>query len=94
MKHREMKRRLKAAVSHAVPDNMKEGILTACENEKGRVLPMTQAEARKKRGFIPWIAAAAAACVALACIAVGYSFFGGEKNYCDAGRQPQYFSGS
>ncbi len=83
MKHRQMKRRLKEAVHHAVPDNLKEGILTACENEKGRILPMTQAEPQKKRGFIPWIAAAATLCVAAVCIAVGFGLFGGRIDHID-----------
>lgn len=56
MANRELERRLKDAASHVTPD-LKAEILAACE--KGKVIPMTQAEVKtKKRGFIPLIAAA------------------------------------
>lgn len=75
MTNRELEQRLKDAVSHATPD-LKAEILAACE--KGKVIPMTQAEVKtKKRGFIPWIAAGAAACVAAVCLTVGIGVFGG-----------------
>ena len=75
MANRELERRLKDAASHVTPD-LKAEILAACE--KGKVIPMTQAEVKtKKRGFIPWIAAGAAACVAAVCLTVGIGVFGG-----------------
>lgn len=77
MDNRELERRLKTAVSHAAPD-VKGRVLAACENEKGRVLPMTQAKKRKR--FLPLIAAAAAVAVVLTCVAGFAIFSGGTGN--------------
>ena len=68
---------IRDSVSHAAPD-VKGRVLAACENEKGRVLPMTQA--KKRRRFLPLIAAVVAVAVVLTCVAGFAIFSGGTGN--------------
>ncbi|MGM9681562.1 MAG: PepSY domain-containing protein [Eubacteriales bacterium] len=63
MKKRDIEKRLRQAFSNATPDVL-DGILSECEDQKGRVIVMTNFKIKNR--FAKWAACAAAVCVLLA----------------------------
>lgn len=73
MTDHELERRLRTALDHAAPNDLK-GVLSRCETGKGTVIDMTNAvETKKKKRR--WAPLAAAACLALVLVGGGGGYY-------------------